>query len=266
MDCRDRVIHENAYIPEHLPEYFIPFSSLECIYTDPYMYYFRNADLRVIGYPLRGSFDEERFVRFLEGLVSKYKPKVLSVITPAKLVDYPFKINYYESDHYYILSLDNIHMNKKLRNIIRRAKRDLSIKISREFRDVHWGLIKKFCKRKKISRIYFKMYSKIPDYINYSNTVYLIEAWRNDDLIAFTIYEDAAKKYGFYLFNFTEDKNKYVPGSSDILFKKCIEIARESGKEYINMGLGINEGIKFFKSKWGGRPVYEYNFIITYLE
>ena len=39
----------------------------------------------------------------------------------------------------------------------------------------------------------------------------------------------------------------------------------DSGKKYINMGLGINEGIKFFKSKWGSKPFYEYNLITTYL-
>ena len=27
-----------------------------------------------------------------------------------------------------------------------------------------------------------------------------------------------------------------------------------SGKKYINLGLGINPGVTFFKTKWGGVP------------
>jgi len=141
-----------------------------------------------------------------------------------KLIDCPFKINYYESDSYYILNLDRLYLNKKLKNIIKRAEKEVVVKITKTFKNVHKKLIRKFCKRKKIGDIYIRMYSKIPDYIRFSKTAYLIKAWRDRELIAFTIYEDAPKKYGFYLFNFTENKNKYVPGTSDLLFKNVLKL------------------------------------------
>jgi len=37
-----------------------------------------------------------------------------------------------------------------------------------------------------------------------------------------------------------------------------IKIATETRKEYIHLGLGVNEGIKRFKKKWGGIPFLPY--------
>jgi hypothetical protein len=37
-----------------------------------------------------------------------------------------------------------------------------------------------------------------------------------------------------------------------------IELTREQGKKEINLGLGVNEGIRRFKEKWGGVPFLNY--------
>ncbi len=37
-----------------------------------------------------------------------------------------------------------------------------------------------------------------------------------------------------------------------------IALSRESGKQYIHLGLGVNEGIRRFKKKWGGVPTRRY--------
>ena len=268
IDSIYKFIYEYAYIPEHLPNYFISFSDskLNFNYKNQFIYYYSKNDLRIIGYPLKNNFQENIFIELLTKLVNQYKPNILGVITPKKLINYPYKINHYEFDHYYILHIKRIKMNKKLRNIIKRAEREVVINITREIKSIHKRLIKDFCKRKRISNTYVKMFSKIPNYIKSSRNAYVIEAWKKDKLIAFTIYENVARKYGFYLFNFTSKKEEYIPGTSDLLFKKCVEIALESGKEYINMGLGINEGVKYFKSKWGAKPTLEYNCIITYFK
>jgi hypothetical protein len=53
------------------------------------------------------------------------------------------------------------------------------------------------------------------------------------------------------MFNFTSDA-LYVPGTSDFLLSEVIQQAKEENKKYINLGLGINRGVTFFKKKWGG--------------
>jgi hypothetical protein len=37
-------------------------------------------------------------------------------------------------------------------------------------------------------------------------------------------------------------------------------LAGEKHKEYIHLGLGVNEGIRRFKKKWGGIPFLKYEF------
>jgi hypothetical protein len=37
-----------------------------------------------------------------------------------------------------------------------------------------------------------------------------------------------------------------------------IEMSKQYGKHYIHLGLGVNEGIRGFKKKWGGTPTRRY--------
>jgi hypothetical protein len=37
-------------------------------------------------------------------------------------------------------------------------------------------------------------------------------------------------------------------------------LTREHGKSIIDLGLGVNEGIRRFKEKWGGIPFLKYEF------
>jgi hypothetical protein len=53
------------------------------------------------------------------------------------------------------------------------------------------------------------------------------------------------------MFNFSSD-TLYVPGASDLLVSEMIKQAKIERKKFINLGLGINSGVTFFKKKWGG--------------
>jgi len=45
-----------------------------------------------------------------------------------------------------------------------------------------------------------------------------------------------------------------VQGSSDLLFQEMAEPAWKKGKAALDLGLGLNAGIRRFKEKWGGEP------------
>jgi hypothetical protein len=53
------------------------------------------------------------------------------------------------------------------------------------------------------------------------------------------------------MFNFRSE-TRYVPGASDLLLSAVIGQAIAEEKKYLNLGLGINPGVAFFKEKWGG--------------
>ena len=57
------------------------------------------------------------------------------------------------------------------------------------------------------------------------------------------------------MFSFRSPQNP-VPGVSDLLFKEMAGLAWERGRKTLNLGLGINQGIRRFKGKWGGYPAW----------
>jgi hypothetical protein len=63
------------------------------------------------------------------------------------------------------------------------------------------------------------------------------------------------------MFNFTSGA-LYVPGASDLLLSEVIQQAKTEGKKYMNLGLGINSGVTFFKKKWGGAVFLPYAFCL----
>ena len=80
---------------------------------------------------------------------------------------------------------------------------------------------------------------------------------------AFFIIELAAEQFDTYMLGCYSKKN-YTPHASDLLFSEMIAFARERGKSTINLGLGVNEGIRRFKMKWGGKPYLNYEFCECY--
>ena len=81
----------------------------------------------------------------------------------------------------------------------------------------------------------------------------LLEARKGKELVAFTVIDLGSANYSFYLFSFRSIKFN-IPGASDLLFREMVNISHSKGKKAINLGLGINCGIRRFKEKWGGVP------------
>ena len=68
-----------------------------------------------------------------------------------------------------------------------------------------------------------------------------------------------AKNFSTYVLG-CHSKKHYVAHASDLLFLEMINLTREHGKHTIHLGLGVNEGIRRFKEKWGGMPSLNYEF------
>jgi hypothetical protein len=73
------------------------------------------------------------------------------------------------------------------------------------------------------------------------------------ELVAFDVADFGARAFAFYMFNFRSRQHN-LPGASDLLLAHLIARAQAEGKRYVNLGLGIDTGIAFFKRKWGAVP------------
>ena len=252
-------VEEYAYLPEHIPHYVIAISQAEPFLFGDFLVYAKKDRLIFVGYPLKETFEEKRMRSALEEAIKRFKPESVSLIAPS----IPPSINdciHPPSDHYYRLDLSALSISQKSRNMLTRAGRELSVERSRDFSKEHQKLIKDFLKSHPVDEATRFIFKRIGGYLSSSPTAWVFDA-RNHrgELVAFDIAEFKPRDYAIYMFNFSSEAF-YVPGASDLLLSEVIKQAKTEERKYINLGLGINPGVTFFKKKWGGVAFLPYAF------
>lgn len=246
-------IYKNAYVPEHLIHYQVSFSDMEPGLIGQYLYYYSDDVISFIGYPLQGGPEEGQFQKAIDQVIRQHSPKELRVISDKVHPIPKYEIDVQQDeDRYSILDIDSIVLKSKLRNMLNRAGRELTINHTREYTMEHHILLVDFLNNKKLDRETTNFFNRIPDYISYSNIPLILEArFGNGKLQGYNIVDFSQGNYCFYMFNITGDKSNYVPGAADLLLNQLIEVAKSKGIGQVNLGLGISTGIERFKRKWG---------------
>jgi hypothetical protein len=248
-----------AYVPEHVPGYVQAISSADPYLLGDYLC-FRIADsLLINGYSLNISSDETALRHVVESAVARFKPSHVALIAP-KIPETLAAGQPRERDQYYQLDLTRVTRDAKLRNMLRHADRSVRVECSRDIREEHLCLIAEFVLGHAVAEEIKYILARIPEYLSAVPTARVFSARDGTDtLVAFDVAEFAARDCAFYQFNFRSRK-QYVPGASDLLLDAVIGAAQAEGKRLLNLGLGINSGVRRFKEKWGGKPflLYEY--------
>jgi hypothetical protein len=246
-------IYRQAYIPEHLPDYVEAISSARPHLIDNHLCYTSNRHLIFIGYSLSG--DSRDNARVYAAACGKFQPSTVAIIAP-ELWEIGESHEEQPADSYYRLDLPLGITSPDVAYMVRRAEKDLAVS-SGEFGREHRKLIKGFIAGHGLSPRHKYIFKHIHPYLKRSKTARLLEARNKGRLAAFTIVDLGSADSAFYLFNFRSAKID-VPGASDLLFREMVNLARSEGKNNINLGLGINNGIRRFKEKWGGLPFLPY--------
>jgi hypothetical protein len=243
-------ISGHAYIPEHIPQYVTAISQAEPFLFGDFLGYAKKGHFTLVGYPLKESFEENRMRSALEDGIKRFHPESVSLIAPSVPPSIDDRMHP-PSDHYYRLDLSSISISQKLRNMLKRADRELSVEKNTEFDKEHRKMIVEFLKTHPVEEATGFIFNRINDYLSSSPTARVFDAKnKRDELVGFDVAEFTPKDYALYMFNFGSDA-RYVPGASDLLLSEVIKQARAESKKYINLGLGINPGVTFFKKKWG---------------
>jgi hypothetical protein len=254
-------IEDHAYVPEHIPHYVTAISTTEPFLFGDFLAYAKNGHLILVGYPLKEPFEEKRLQRALEDAVKRLKPETVSLTAPS----IPSSINdrpHPPSDHYYRLDLSSTLVSQKLRNMLKRAGRELTVGKNKFFDAEHRKMVDDFLRTHPVDEATRFIFERIGEYLSSSKTTCVFDARnKRNELVAFDVAEFKPRSYSFYMFNFTSD-TRYVPGVSDLLLSEVIQQAKTEGKKYINLGLGINPGVTFFKEKWGGVAFLPYAFCL----
>jgi len=246
-------IYRHAYIPEHLPDYVAAISGAEPHLIENHLCFFRNNHLLFIGYSL--GVDNRVSARAYTAACKEFQPSTAAIIAP-QLWEMGESFEEQSPDSYYRLDLPPGAVSPGVAYMVRRAEKDL-VCDNGEFGREHKKLIKGFVSGHTLSGRQKYIFKHIHQYLKRSKTARLLEVRKKGRLAAFTIVDLGSADSAFYLFNFRSSKVD-VPGASDLLFREMVNLAQAEGKKAINLGLGINSGIRRFKAKWGGVPFLPY--------
>jgi hypothetical protein len=257
-DQERRWIYDHAYLPEHLPDYVGAIAGAEPFLHRSYLYFIGKKHLIFNGYPLEP--EPEPPDRVYDFICERHRPATVTVITS----DIWLPGEQYEQqgvDSYYRLDLPLSSTGPGVGYMIRRAQRDLRVTRGR-FGKEHKKIVKAFVARQRFNRQQKHLFKQIPQYLKISQSSVLFEARQEDKLAAFNIVDLGAADYAFYLFSFRSSQIN-VPGASDLLFHEMVKLAQAEGKKAVNLGLGVNAGIRRFKEKWGGVPFADYQSVVV---
>lgn len=255
----EEYLKNHAYIPEHLPGYGAIISQTEPLLEKDFLFYVGKGFLIFVAYPLREKFIKKEAQKVLQKIIKRFQPAQVAILGP----EIPWsKAKLVQEDAYFKLDLAELIIPGKVKNIIKRASREIAVEIGREFADEHQQLINEFLQTHPIDEATKYIYQRIPRYLAAASSAYLFNARNGQgNLVAFDVAEFGAQACAFYMFNFRSARY-HIPGTSDLLLHSIIKEAQRREKSFINLGLGINAGVTFFKKKWGGFPFLPYKYTV----
>lgn len=243
-------------VPEHSVAFMRAMSGGKAFYRDDFLFLAGNDWLIAVGYPLRGEYDPDRFSRAVANVAAAGKAEDCWAIAPELPPDIaPYRT---ETDCYYILDAA-APIPKHLVNPVRKAAATLRIDETTSFTAAHRKLWAEFLRRKELKPQVRELFARTPLVLAAPETdIRLLNAWdRDENLAACLVMDYAPEEFSAYIIG-AHSRAAYTPHAGDALFAAMLESARNEGKRYIHLGLGVNEGITRFKKKWGGVPALPY--------
>ncbi len=243
-------ILELAKVPEHSVNFMQAVSGGEALVVNDYLCFTADDWLTIIGYPLKGEYSHESFLQAKQESLQKTKASSCFVVAP----DLPPSLEAHieERDDFYTLQTTT-PIPTRLKNPIAKAGQKLRVEMSNNFSPEHRRLWTEFMSRVPLNNKVRSLFASTAHILN-SNTqhVYLLNAWNSENhLVASLLLDFAPNKFCSYILG-AHSKTHYTPHAADLLFAHMLKISQEKNKEYIHLGLGVNEGITRFKKKWGG--------------
>ena len=260
----EEYILTQAYVPEHIVSLMGSISKGEPFLVEDHLIFAKDNWLIFIGYSLDRQFYQERCEAILKRMVESFQPEYLWFIGPEILPSLLGSCTERLKDQYYLLEIQDKIPKPSLQHIAEKVSKELRLDQSQFFSKEHQALVAEFLKREKLTPRLRELYLAMPQYVSHSKDAFVLNAWdKKGKLSAFYVIDLSAKQFVTYVIGCHSKKN-YVPHASDLLFFEMIEYTRNSGKKTIHLGLGVNEGIKRFKKKWGGVPTLRYEFCECY--
>jgi hypothetical protein len=215
------------------------------------------AAVVLVGYPLHDPFDGTAMTAAVDLALQTAGLERITVIGPVRPPQAP-ETSETVNDQYYALPLPEPDADQKLKNLLRRAGRDVRLVSGRCFENDHAALVQRYLNERPLAAGTRHIFRRLAGYVEASAGSLIVSARRPDGrLAAFAVGEFAALSTAFFMFCF-RDPDLAPPGSADFTLSGLLQEARQRGQTRMNLGLGVSDGIRFFKRKWGAEPFLPY--------
>ena len=248
-----------AYVMEQVAAYVVAAGGMRALPADTCMTYEDRERCVIVAYP--PEYDPARApapsaqtrASALNAAVQKALARCrcasVTVLAPEKPAAAPADAAV-RTDAYAFLPVPLPAPGAKLRNMLRRAERECAIATEIMGED-HESLLRSFCLSHALDAGTRTIYANIGRYLASSPDAVLFTARAVDDarLLALAVGEYASLTTAFYMF--AARAPSCPPGVADALLREVAREAERRGHSQLNLGLGIDEGIRRFKKKWG---------------
>jgi hypothetical protein len=254
----EEYVRENAYVPEHVIPLMVGISQAEPFFQEDHLFFLKGDGMIFVGYPLGRGFQGEAFTRILEKMQEKFQPATTWFIAPGIPESLGPRIQRRETDEYYRLDLRQSMGRRRLQREVEKASLVLRVERERAWSPEHTTLTREFLEKEELNPRVRELYLRMPQALAHSETSLVLSARDSKGrLSAFFVLDLGSPKFATYVVG-CYSRSHYLPHASDLLFQEMILLARENTKEYVHLGLGVSEGVRRFKRKWGGVPDLPY--------
>lgn len=242
-------------VPEHSVPFMEAMSGGEAFMEQAHLFFDTPNQLLAIGYPLEHQENGPAFSETLIKAIKRTRARNVSAIC-ATLPQH-LRTHRCSQDHYFGLPADTI-VPPRLDRLASGAAGRLEVQKSTDFTNAHQQLWAEFTGRKPLPSDVYHLYAHTPELLPGTPQLMLFNAWdAKGHLAACLLIDSAPANFISYLLG-AHSRTHYTPYATDLLFREMLVYARHTGKTYLHLGLGVNTGIRRFKSKWGGKPILAY--------
>ena len=249
-DQRRRIL-ERAYISEHSPDLMTIVSGGEAHLFDEFIVYAGDGWVVVNGYPLEDSSGSDRLEAIVERACGRFRPRYLWVVAPRLPDSLRTRVCERQIDEYYRLDLEAFRPPRRLMREVERAAERLFVERTREMGPDHAAMTVEFIRHVNPHERVTGLYRAMPEFIRQSQDALVLSARTPQGrLVAYCVMDMAPVNFASYVVG-CHSRTVRAPHASDLLFLEMAAAARGAGKRYIDLGLGVHDGIRRFKTKWG---------------
>jgi hypothetical protein len=246
-----------AVVPEQVVDYVSAVAGARARMFGACVGYPSDAGVVLVGYPLHDPLDVKAMAAAVDEALQAPGLERLTVIGPARPPQAPEQAASAE-DRYYALALPPPALGQKLKNLLARAGRELRLVSGRRLEADHAALVQRYLDDRPLAAGTRQIFRRLGSYVDASAGSLIVSARRPDGrLAAFAVGEFAALATAFFMFCF-RDAHLAPPGSADLTLGGLLWEAQQRGQTHMNLGLGVSDGIRFFKRKWGAEPFLPY--------